>query len=84
MHYMNGRGANNGDKIVHISPYNKRVTMGILYDAQAGNDFCNGQCAPFGGGPHFCPNLKECVHADDFMAALPTEFPDTSDVGELA
>lgn len=76
MHYMNGRPAQNGDLVVHFTTYpTKRFTTGVLYAAVAGNDFCNGQVAPVGGGPHFCPNLKECVHVDDFLAAQPTEYP---------
>jgi hypothetical protein len=76
MHYKNGRPAQNGDKVVPISTYgDPKPTAGILYDATAGNDYCNGIFAPFGGGPHFCPNLKECVRMDDFMAALPAENP---------
>lgn len=82
MHYKNGREAHNGDKIVHIGYYNavpnSKFTPGVLYDATAGNDYCNGSIAPLGGGPHFCPNLKECVHLDDFVAGQPAEYPDTS------
>ena len=61
MHYMNGRPAQNGDKIVHIEKYGMTPGLpraGVLYDATAGNDACNGMCAPLGGGPHFCPNLR--------------------------
>mgnify|MGYP001356710329 CR=1 FL=1 len=75
MHYMNGREANNGDSIVHIRPYDKMPTAGVLYNAKAGNDYCNGMVAPFNGGTHFCPNLKECLRLDDFSAFLPTEWP---------
>lgn len=77
MHYKNGRTAKNGDKVVRLDPYTKAVTVGILYDAQPGNDHCNGQLAPIGSG-NFCPNLQECVHYDDFVKGLPAEFPDTS------
>lgn len=76
MHYMNGRPAHNGDKIVHISGYPQKFpNAGILYDAVAGNDYCNGKLAPFNGGSHACPNLKECIRLDDFMASLPLEYP---------
>ena len=80
MHYMNGRPAQNGDVIVHINPYGRpfemgRVTTGVLYNATAGNDTCNGMLAPIGGGAHFCPNLKECVRLDDFRAGQPEEYP---------
>ncbi len=77
MHYMNGRPAQNGDSIVHIAHGHptKRPVAGVLYNAVAGNDYCNGSLAPFSGGAHTCPNLKECVRLDDFMAGLPAEFP---------
>lgn len=80
MHYMNGREAHNGDKVVLIPPYSKKPVTGILYDAKAGNDYCNGMFAPLGGGPHVCPNLKECVHLDDFLAGQPETYPDLSQV----
>jgi hypothetical protein len=78
MHYQNGRPAQNGDSIVHIGnkPFGRlKPTAGVLYNATAGNDTCNGMCAPFGGGNHFCPNLAECVRLDDFMAAQPDGYP---------
>jgi hypothetical protein len=86
MHYMNGREAKNGDKVVLVPQWTDGAgkvvrgtpVVGILYDAQAGNDFCNGKLAEMSVNDR-CPNLKECVHLDDFMAALPIEAPpDTS------
>jgi hypothetical protein len=44
MHYKNGRVAKNGDKVVIVDGYNAGLT-GVLYDAQAGNDYCNGKLA---------------------------------------
>ncbi len=76
MHYKNGREAKNGDKIVWLSPYNGPIA-GILYDAIAGNDYCNGRIAPI-SSTDSCPNLKECLHLDDFMSALPEDVPNTS------
>ena len=67
MHYKNGRPAKNGDHVVHIPPSGVPVA-GILYDAVAGNDYCNGKIAI----PCPCdrvPNLIECLHADDVAAA---------------
>jgi hypothetical protein len=69
MHYKNGRIAKNGDKVVLMSPYGNPV-VGILYDAQPGNDYCNGKLAPISPNDP-CPNLKECLHLDDVLAALP-------------
>jgi len=76
MHYKNGREAHNGDKIVVIPSYGAPF-VGILYDAVAGNDFCNGKVALITPNAP-CPNLKECLHLDDFLAAIPADVPDTS------
>ncbi|MEA3244794.1 MAG: hypothetical protein U9Q74_01430 [Gemmatimonadota bacterium] len=76
MHYKNGREAKNGDKVVLIPSYGPPV-IGILYDATAGNDFCNGRIAPIHSG-NPSPNLKECLHLDDVLKALPADVPDSS------
>lgn len=67
MHYKNGREAKNGDKVVLIPGYGAPVA-GILYDAVAGNDTCNGRIAPTSPQDPM-PNLKEVLHADDIKAA---------------
>jgi hypothetical protein len=77
MHYKNGRMAKNRDKVVHTNPNGGAVRTGFLYNATAGNDYCNGQLALVSPGDP-CPNLKECLHADDVAAALKGEVPDTS------
>lgn len=77
MHYRNGREAKNGDKVVLMPEYPKDAqgrslaspVVGILYDAQAGNDYCNGKIAPISPSDP-CPNLKECLHLDDVLAAV--------------
>jgi hypothetical protein len=74
MHYKNGRPAQNGDKVVLIPSWGNPV-IGILYDAVAGNDTCNGRIAPIQPNDP-CPNLKECLHLDDVLAALPENVPD--------
>jgi hypothetical protein len=68
MHYKNGREAKNGDKVVLIPSYGSPV-IGILYDAVAGNDICNGRLAPIAPNDP-SPNLKECLHLDDVLAAV--------------
>ena len=68
MHYKNGRVAKNGDKVVLIPSYGSPV-VGILYDAVAGNNFCNGKLAPTSPGDP-CPNLKECLHLEDVLSAV--------------
>lgn len=78
MHYKNGREAKNGDKVVLFSMYGSPV-IGILYDATAGNDSCNGRIAPISPSDP-TPNLAECLHLDDVKALLPdmSAVPDTS------
>lgn len=80
MHYKNGREAKNGDKIVLVPSYGP-PQIGILYDAKAGNDYCNGKLAPISSSDA-CPNLKECLHLDDVLALIPPEVPDTSKTPE--
>lgn len=82
MHYKNGREAKNGDKVVLLPSYVGGIpTIGILYDATVGNDYCNGRIAPISSSDP-CPNLKECLHFDDVVKALPDSVPDSSNVGE--
>ncbi|HKM84200.1 MAG TPA: hypothetical protein VJY15_24980 [Candidatus Acidoferrum sp.] len=70
MHYANGREAKNGDKVVHFG-YGGPV-VGILYDATAGNDYCNGKIAVTKPNDP-CPNLKECLSLEDVLALLPAQ-----------
>jgi hypothetical protein len=85
MHYKNGREAKIGDKVVLMPEYPKDANgrsitapvVGILYDAHAGNDYCNGKIAPIAPNDP-CPNLKECLHLDDVLKALPADVPDSS------
>lgn len=69
MHYKNGREAKNGDKVIMIPTHAGYAPVaGILYDAVAGNDFCNGRIAITSQNDP-CPNLKDCLHADDVASA---------------
>lgn len=70
MHYRNGRRAKNGDKIIQLSiEGGKVVSFGILYDAVAGNDYCNGGIAPIhAGAVGAC--ICDCLHMDDVTAML--------------
>lgn len=79
MHYKNGREAKNGDKVV-LEKWDGSLVTGILYDAQAGNDFCNGKLAVITVNDP-CPNLKECLHLDDVKAALAGAKPDGAKSG---
>ena len=72
MHYRNGREAKNGDKIVQIGGYgtSTQITaIGVLYDAKAGNDYCNGNIAPT-QNPITSACLCDCLHVDDLAAIL--------------
>ena len=70
MHYKNGREAKNGDKVVWLPTWEGSTpVVGILYDAKAGNDYCNGAIAPMRPGDP-CPNLIECLRLDDVLAAV--------------
>lgn len=82
MHYKNGREAKNGDAVVLLSSYGLPV-VGILYNATAGNDTCNGSLALVTKSDP-CPNLAECLHIDDAKSALGdiAKVPDTTKQGE--
>jgi len=66
MHYRNGRGAKNGDKVVDLN----EGKSGILYGAHGNSDTCNGRLAQPSPYDHYV-NLKDCLHADDVAAAFP-------------
>ena len=68
MHYKNGREAKNGDMVL-LNPSWGAPIIGILYNAQAGNDNCNGKIAPVSPSDS-CPDLKDCLHIDDVKAAI--------------
>lgn len=68
MHYKNGREAKNGDKVVMFPDYGS-PRVGILYNAVAGNDSCNGNLAEMRNGDALA-NLSECLHADDVKAVF--------------
>jgi len=81
MHYKNGRAAKNGDKVMVVpnALYGGVPLVGILYNAKAGNDFCNGNLAVTKPNDP-CPNLADCLHVDDVNAFLGdiSKVPDTS------
>lgn len=68
MHYRNGREARNGDQIIQLSVEGgKVVSLGVLYGATPGNDYCNGQIAHI-NMPGAC--LCDCLHVEDLAALL--------------
>ncbi len=68
MHYRNGREAKNGDKIIQLND-GKITGFGVLYDATAGNDYCNGNIAQTQSVP-MGACMCDCLHVDDLAAIL--------------
>ena len=68
MHYQNGREAKNGDVVVSM-PANGRPSVGILYNATAGNNYCNGNLAQMRQDDPYA-NLSECLHIEDARKAF--------------
>jgi hypothetical protein len=82
MHYRNGREAKNGDKIVQLGMDSANVTaVGILHDATAGNDYCNGNIAPI-QNPVQGACLCDCLHADDLAEILKEKGLDKRPAGK--
>lgn len=71
MHYRNGREAKNGDKVISLAGYGSGPVeaVGVLVDAQPGNDYCNGTIAPVTVLPKGAC-LIDCLHVDDLMEIL--------------
>lgn len=80
MHYRNGREAKNGDRVIQLSHDGKIAGVGILHDAVAGNDFCNGSVAPINNGSGAC--IVDCLHADDVAAFLAEKGLDKRPAGK--
>lgn len=88
MHYRNGREAKNGDKVISFgnSGGSKIEAVGVLVNAVAGNDHCNGQIVAI----H--PNnstatvtgacLCDCLHVDDVAALLAEKGLDKRPAGK--
>lgn len=79
MHYRNGREAKNGDRVLQIG-FDGKITTGILHDAIAGNDYCNGSLAQINSGSGAC--LIDCLHADDVLAILAEKGLDKRPAGK--
>lgn len=80
MHYRNGREAHNGDKVIQLDTNGKITSMGVLHDAVAGNDYCNGMLAPMNGPIGAC--LVDCIHVDDLAALLAEKGLDKRPAGK--
>lgn len=80
MHYRNGREAKNGDKIIQIDQEGKVVSFGLLFDAVAGNDYCNGSIAHIQQGTGAC--MVDCLHLEDIAAMLKEKGLDKRPAGK--
>jgi hypothetical protein len=79
MHYRNGREAKNGDVVLQLNG-SKVANLGVLHNAVAGNDYCNGQLAPLHGNVGAC--MCDCLHIDDVAAILAEKGLDKRPVGK--
>ena len=80
MHYKNGREAKNGDKVILLSAYGSPV-IGILYDATAGNDYCNGNIAVVQSSNEYAC-MCDCLHVADLAAILAEKGLDKRPAGK--
>lgn len=79
MHYRNGRAAKNGDKIVMLGNEGRIISFGVLYDAVADNDYCNGGIAST-GPENAC--ICDCLHVDDVASILTEKGLDKRPTGK--
>lgn len=80
MHYRNGREAKNGDKIIQLGDGGQITSVGVLYGATPGNDYCNGYIAPFSAQAMAC--MCDCIHLDDVAAILKEKGLDKRPAGK--
>lgn len=71
MHYKNGREAKEGDVVILIDEYQKKVKVGKIWSLTPG-DSCNCQVAQviLGGVTHECHTLGKMYHAEDALLAI--------------
>lgn len=89
MRYRNGREAKNGDRVVSLGSGGggKIEAVGILINAVAGNDYCNGEIVtkhPYGNGTATLSGacMCDCLHADDVEALLAEKGLDKRPAGK--
>ena len=72
MHYKNGREAQEGDQVIHIDSYSKKVKVGVAHNLHAQSDTCNCTVSyvNFGGVGTLAGTLKEMYHAEDALLAI--------------
>lgn len=79
MHYRNGREAKNGDRVLQIG-FDGKLIIGILHDAVAGNDYCNGSLAQPITTSGAC--LIDCLHVEDILVMLAEKGLDKRPAGK--
>lgn len=82
MHYRNGREAKNGDKVVQLDTATGKVTsVGVLFDATPGNDYCNGSLSAI---QHNVTGacMVDCIHLDDLAEILKEKGLDKRPAGK--
>lgn len=89
MHYRNGREAKNGDRVISFgnSGGGEIQAVGILINAVAGNDHCNGSIVtihPWNNGTASVAGacLCDCLHVDDLAAILAEKGLDKRPAGK--
>lgn len=82
MHYRNGREANNGDEIVQLNEKGQITHSGVLIQAVAGNDYCNGLIADSRTKSFTLACMCDCIHMDDITAMLVREGLDKRPVSK--
>lgn len=80
MHYRNGREAKNGDKIVMLNG-GEVEAFGVLHDAVAGDDYCNGEIAPV-QPTNKMACICDCLHVDDVAEMLKEKGLDKRPAGK--
>lgn len=80
MHYRNGREAKNGDTVIQLNG-GKVTIFGVLFNAQAGNDYCNGNIAPIAPS-HQGACMCDCLHIEDVEKILAEKGLDKRPAGK--
>ena len=72
MHYKNGREAKEGDAVVYLDTYRKKVKVGQLWSVSPGSETCNCQVAEVvpGGVQHSSQTIGHLYHAEDALIAI--------------
>jgi len=69
MHYINGREAKLGDKVLMPGDQYNPPRVGVLFHIVAGTDTCNGKLARLEPNDPYV-NLKDCLHIEDAVSGV--------------